>query len=154
MAGHRLGAALPTIDRCTWGRRRRASSRDLRTHLGDGRTGSSTVRRSFAALLHDSLDLTAQPRNPHKPERPANYGLAPPGDQRLTKWMRDRLTLAVWPKALGIDLADVERALLESWLPALNLQGVNTLWSAQLSAARKAMAGEARRWARERGFAI
>src|SRR5579859_3831532 len=27
------------------------ASRDLKTHFGDGRTGQSTVRRSFAALL-------------------------------------------------------------------------------------------------------
>jgi GIY-YIG catalytic domain-containing protein len=38
-------------------------ARDLRTHFGSGRTGSSTLRRSFAALLAQRLDLHAQPRN-------------------------------------------------------------------------------------------
>jgi hypothetical protein len=57
--------------------------RDLRTHFGDGRTGSSTVRRSFAALLREPLRLAAQPRNPEKPERFANYGLPPESDARL-----------------------------------------------------------------------
>jgi hypothetical protein len=42
-------------------------SRDLKTHFGSGRTGSSTVRRSFAALLRGTLDLcvaTAQSGQP------------------------------------------------------------------------------------------
>lgn len=60
-------------------------SRDLQTHFATGRTGSSTVRRSFAALLRDSLDLRGQPRNLAKPERFANFGLAQPDDQRLTE---------------------------------------------------------------------
>ena len=77
-------------------------TRDLKTHFGSGRTGSSTVRRSFAALLRDTLDLHAQPRNPAKPERFANYGLVPPGDETLTGWMRQRLTLAVWPGTAGV----------------------------------------------------
>jgi len=37
-------------------------ARDLKTHFGDGRTGQSTVRRSFAALLHDTLGLRGVPR--------------------------------------------------------------------------------------------
>src|SRR5436190_432225 len=42
-------------------------TRDLRTHFGDGRTGQSTLRRSLAALLHDTLHLSGMPRNPDKP---------------------------------------------------------------------------------------
>ncbi|MGH2864053.1 MAG: GIY-YIG nuclease family protein, partial [Solirubrobacteraceae bacterium] len=34
-------------------------TRDVKTHFGDGRTGSSTVRRSIAALLASTLDLRA-----------------------------------------------------------------------------------------------
>src|SRR5947209_1835678 len=63
-------------------------TRDLRAHFGDGRTGSSTLRRSFAALLSDQLKLSAQPRNPANPERPANYGLPPAHDVWLTEWMQ------------------------------------------------------------------
>ena len=64
-------------------------SRDIRTHFATGRTGSSTVRRSFAALLRDPLRLRGVPRNMARPERPANFGLAAEGDERLTAWMRD-----------------------------------------------------------------
>lgn len=123
------------------------ASRDLKTHFGSGRTGSSTVRRSFAALLRERLDLHAQPRNPSKPERFANYGLPLDGDQRLTHWMGEHLRLAVWPKPSGVVLVDVERALLVTWQPPLNLKDVHTPWSDHLSAARKVMAAEARGWA-------
>ena len=66
-------------------------SRDIRTHFATGRTGSSTVRRSFAALLRDPLRLRGVPRNMARPERPANFGLAAEGDERLTAWMREHV---------------------------------------------------------------
>jgi hypothetical protein len=123
-------------------------SRDLRTHFGDGRTGSSTVRRSFAALLHERLGLEGRPRSPAKPERFSNYGLTGAHDAALTRWMRERLQLAVWPKPRECrSLAMVELAVLERWKPPLNLKDVRTPWSAMVSAARAVMAEEARRWA-------
>ncbi|MCH8311278.1 MAG: hypothetical protein IIB17_12400 [Chloroflexi bacterium] len=39
-------------------------SRDVKTHLGDGKTGSSTVRRSLGAILRQELNLEPVPRNP------------------------------------------------------------------------------------------
>lgn len=127
-------------------------ARDLATHFGDGRTGSSTVRRSFAALLRGPLRVTAQPRNPKRPERFANYGLAPEHDVSLTSWMRERLELAVWPKPAECELAlaQIEREILIQLLPPLNLKDVRTPWSVQVKAARAAMADEARQWARSR----
>jgi len=47
-------------------------ARDIRTHFASGRTGSSTLLRSFAALLRDSLGLRGVPRNLNNPERPTN----------------------------------------------------------------------------------
>jgi hypothetical protein len=84
----------------------------------------------------------------------SGYGLAPDSDERLTSWMRERLTLAVWRGPTGIRLADVERALLVHWQPPLNLTHVKTPWTGQLSAARRRMADEARAWARDRGFEV
>ena len=52
-------------------------TREIKTHFGDGRTGSSTVRRSFAALLAHTLDLQGLPRNSAKPGYFSNYGLSP-----------------------------------------------------------------------------
>lgn len=123
-------------------------SRDVDTHFGNGRTGSSTVRRSFAALLRVQLGLEGRPRNSAKPERFANYGIAPEHDERLTGWMRARLALAVWPKpdkctlALGV----IEQAILELLEPPLNIKGVVTSWTAEVGAARKVMADQARSW--------
>jgi len=73
-----LGLGDPPDERPLYVGKAEASlvARDLATHFGDGRTGSSTVRRSFAALLREPLRLTARPRNPERPERFANYGLA------------------------------------------------------------------------------
>jgi hypothetical protein len=121
-------------------------SRDLDTHFGGGRTGSSTVRRPFAALLHDALGLRGMPRNPAKPGYFANYGLSPNHDAELTAWMRGRLTLATWakPDDCDVTLAAIERALLAPLEPPLNLQHVTTPWTAQVKAARKVMAAEAR----------
>ena len=127
-------------------------TRDLSTHFGNGRTGSSTVRRSFAALLREPLRLAALPRNPKRPERFANYGLSGEHDQRLTAWMRTKLGLAVWPKPDDCEFAllQVEVALLAHLLPPLNLKDVTTPWTTQLKTARAAMASEARTWAERR----
>jgi GIY-YIG catalytic domain-containing protein len=51
--------------------------RDLGTHFSTGKTGSSTLRRSLAALLRDALDLRAVPHDPEKPGYFANFGLEP-----------------------------------------------------------------------------
>lgn len=127
-------------------------SRDLNGHFATNpnfkpRTGSSTVRRSFAALLRESLDLHAVPRNRAKPERFANYGLADGGDARLNEWMHSRLTLAVWPAATGMTIAlgDVETAVIVRFTPPINLDK-NPGKLARLSGARAKMAAEAAAW--------
>lgn len=122
-------------------------SRDLGTHFRNGRTGSSTVRRSFAALLRELLELSACPRNPRKAERFANYGLPPEHDERLTTWMRENLELGVWPKPERCDLGQIEVLLLARFQPPLNLQNLTTPWTSDLKAARAVMANEARAWA-------
>ncbi len=125
-------------------------ARDLRTHFETGRTGSSTLRRSCAALLARQLGLHAQPRNPKRPERYANYALPPRDDARLTGWMRAKLRLAVWSKQGHVALAEVEQQILVELLPPLNLTGVRTPWTDQVKAARRALADEARAWAQGR----
>jgi hypothetical protein len=121
-------------------------ARDLDYHFGDGRTGSSTVRRSFAALLREQLMLSAIPRNPTKPGHFANYGLAPTDDAKLTAWMRRHLQIAVWPWNGTRSLADIERAILQQLNPPLNIAGVRHDHRAALQAARKIMADQARAW--------
>lgn len=121
-------------------------ARDVDTHFGNGRTGSSTVRRSFAALLREQLSLSAMPRNPAKPGYFANYGLGPNDDAKLTAWMRERLDVAVWERSGNVPLEDTERAVLQHLNPPLNIAGVQHANRLSLQAARKVMADQARAW--------
>lgn len=147
-------ASRRTDGRSTSAREENLVTRDLKTHFGDGRTGHSTVRRSFAALLHDTLGLRGMPRNPTRPAYFSNYGLSADHDTALTSWMRDYLQLAFWPKPndSAFALGPVETALLVELLPPLNLKGVATPWTAQVKAARAVMAEEARAWAADRAL--
>lgn len=124
-------------------------SRELATHLAFGggstpTTGSSTLRRSFAALLRDKLDLRAVPRNKNKPAYFSMYSLEPDADARLTAWMHQHLTIAIWEKPTApLALMEIERRVLRAWEPPLNLADVpNPL--RMLRDARAAMAAEAR----------
>jgi hypothetical protein len=129
------------------------AGRDVGTHFGFGAesrgtsvTGGSTLRRSLAALLHDSHGFRGVPRNPSKPSRFSNYGLAPRQDSELSQWMRERLLLACWakPEDCTEPLAVVEGAVLRRLLPPLNLANVVTPWNPQIAAARRVLAAEAR----------
>lgn len=122
-------------------------SRDLRTHFASGRTGQSTVRRSFAALLRESLHLRGMPRNPEKPGHFANFGLSPENDARLTSWMWSNLSLAVWPTTGALPLRDIESDVVKRLDPPLNIEYLPRNSRTELSSARRAMADEARQWA-------
>jgi hypothetical protein len=145
-----LGLGAPPDERPLYVGKAESSlrDRDIRTHFGDGRTGSSTLRRSFAALLRAPLDLHAQPRNIAKPERFSNYGLPAEDDKRLTAWMRMNLHLAVWTTAdAAVQLGNIEVQLLNEWFPPLNLKDCKTPWLSTIKAARAEMATGARKWA-------
>ncbi|MGI8757071.1 MAG: GIY-YIG nuclease family protein [Acidimicrobiales bacterium] len=122
-------------------------TRDVKTHFGTGRTGSSTVRRTIGALLADQLDLVAQPRNPAKPGYFSNYGFELAGDARLTEWMLDHLKLATWVPPSEVVLDEIETEVVQTLGPPLNVAKVRTPWGSAVSAARKRQAAAARRWA-------
>ncbi len=63
---------------------RSLNGRDVGTHFAAGKTGSSTVRRSLAALLLNELGLVAVPRNLAKPGGSANFGLDAASEVRLS----------------------------------------------------------------------
>jgi hypothetical protein len=143
-----LGLGSPPDDRPLYVGKSESSlaARDVRTHFAAGRTGSSTLRRTLAALLVDRLDLVACPRNPAKPGHFSNFGLEPEGDERLSRWMAEHLWLAVWPSPAGIVLNDVETAVLQRLIPPLNLSKVATPWKPMISSARRRMAAGAASW--------
>ncbi|TFC90075.1 hypothetical protein E3T24_00025 [Cryobacterium sp. TmT2-59] len=108
-------------------------------------TGSSTVRRSFAALLRTELHLQAQARNPLKPADFASYGLVGNGDLDLTVWMAQNLELAIWekPEIPGFALKDIETQVIQHWDPPINIHKAPTS-RRQLKALRALLAREAR----------
>lgn len=121
------------------------NGRDVVTHFATGKTGSSTVRRSLAALLSNELDLVPVPRNLAKPDGSANFALEQAGDVRLSDWMEQRLFLATWVKPDGVFLDDVETAVVRRLRPPLNLDKVGEPRE-RLRSARKRMADIARAW--------
>ncbi len=122
------------------------ATRDVRTHFTSGKTGSSTLRRSLAALLRQRLDLHACPRNLNKPDGSANYALERDSDDRLTDWMIRNLSLAVWTSSESAVLDDLETAVLAKVRPPLNLMKVSTQWTNDIRRARGVLAVEARAW--------
>lgn len=141
-----LGAEIPGLPLYVGKAEDSLASRDLGTHFGDGRTGWSTVRRSFAALLRDSLQLSGIPRTLAKPDRFSNFGLSPEDDTRLTAWMRTNLEIAVWLFDFSRPLIDVERDVLRHLNPPINILGVNHKWKSRVQAERAVMANQARAW--------
>jgi hypothetical protein len=83
-------------------------SRLLSNHAG-GNTGSSTLRRSLAALLTDSQRFRTR--------WTSRTVLLPEDEQRLSAWMRDRLSLT-W--AVHRAPWEVEAAVIERLEPPLN----------------------------------
>ena len=138
----RLGLGSPPNRRPLYLGKAEASlvARDLNTHFATGRTGRSSPRRSFVALLSaaGALNLVAIPRRPSDPEpgKFTHYALEATGDEQLTEWMRSHLRIAVWPAPQGTVLKPVEAAVIGQWLPPLNLTGVKTPWTTQVKAAR------------------
>lgn len=153
-----LGLGDPPDDRPLYVGKAEGSlvSRDLKTHFATGKTGQSSPRRSFAALLADQLGLAAMPRRPADPEpkKWTHYALEEDGDNSLTAWRRANLQLAVWVQSTDLPLATLEGEVMRKWLPPLNLTGVTTSWTAQIRTARSRLAAEAKDWARNRGFTV
>jgi hypothetical protein len=133
------------------------AGRDVTSHFGftgerraTSVTGASTLRRSLAALLHETRGFfRAIPRNPSNASHYANYGLSREDDDLLSDWMRKNLRLACWPKPESIPvegLRVIERELARLLLPPLNIAGAWTPWQWQVKAARSVLADEARQW--------
>jgi hypothetical protein len=123
--------------------------REVNTHFDAGKgttskTGSSTVRRSFAALLAPSLGLRAIPRNVEKPGYFSNYSLRAEDDLRLTQWMHAHLQLSTWSydTSAAEPLGDIESLVIASLDPPLNIDKAPSTRS-HLKVARAALARKA-----------
>jgi hypothetical protein len=127
-------------------------TREFEDHFGVGRTGRSTLRRSFAALLRDDLDLEPVPRgqNPlDRTTRATMYALRPRADERLSSWMRENLTLALWPSSQStiVALRQFEKDVIAQLKPPLCIDGKwkPNHWHAEvIEPARRAMTSTVR----------
>lgn len=97
------------------------------THFATGKTGHSTVRRTFGALL----ELSAIPR-PAPGDRPtrrqqmtatANFALSAADERRLTQWMLAHLEMRVYPISTA-PLKDLEREVGGRLKPPLDQERV------------------------------
>lgn len=114
--------------------------RDVRGHFHSGRTESSTLRRSLAALLFDELDLALVPRSPGS--RTVKFALTPDAEDRLTAWMKEHLTVST----VAVDAGDVHAVageVVDELEPPLNLKGVAHPWEALIEKRRR-LTAEAR----------
>ena len=118
-----------------------------REHFHTGRTQKSTVRRTLTALLRSRLELYPVPGYGHKP---STYSLLERDDERLTRWMSERLTVAIHPVFKFEGLPNLEKAVVEALKPPLNGDGVSHHWRAMVQRARAETAEEARRSAEKR----
>jgi hypothetical protein len=112
-------ASRRTSDRFTSARPRgpwpRATSR-VTSGLGkrgvQSPTGSSTRRRSLAALLASTCGYRGIPRKPAKPGYFSNFGLSEAHDEELSAWMKKQLSLALWPHDVVAELDMIETQVL------------------------------------------
>lgn len=128
---------------------RSLSSRDVGTHFGfavgggSSITGSSTLRRSLAALLRTPLGFRGRYRNSARPGKPANFGLSHEQDRELSIWMRQNLLATYWEMpSVAIALKDVEKSVLARLQPPLNIQHVEHEWKTLVKQSRAVMAAD------------
>ena len=70
------------------------NSRDYKTHFSNGKSGSSTVRRSLGALLKKELNLTAIPRSQKRTKQDMyNFKFKDDDEIKLTNWMNENLLI-------------------------------------------------------------
>lgn len=98
--------------------------RDAKTHFTSGKTGSSTVRRSFGALLRERKNLTPIPRNnsDYKRGRLSHYKFDPVSEDSITQWMTQNLGLSFYeyPESRQ-NIEELETQIISHLVPILNL---------------------------------
>lgn len=103
-----------------------------KNHIG-GNLRSSTFRYTISAILRERLNL-----------RLAGSGkLMEEDNQRVSRWIKDHLRVAIVPWEDRDSLGGVEQAVLKKLDPPLNLNGLPaTAYRQRLSELRGAIAGE------------
>ena len=124
------------------------AERALEHHLNSDSTGFSTVRRTIGAMMKSEFQLRAIPRR----SGPANsnfvnYKFFPAGENLLTRWMQENIEIGFCPIFELDDCKIIEKELIKTFHPALNLTGWKNTYRPRIELLRKACADEARNYA-------
>jgi len=115
--------------------------RDADTHFASGKTGSSTVRKSFGSLLREELGLKPIPRGQADINvgRTAAFKFNDESEAILTNWMKNNLGLSFFEyNKEGKEISKLEEALIRQVIPVINIdKNPNSLYIRDLKSARK-----------------
>jgi hypothetical protein len=124
--------------------------RDADTHFATGKTGSSTVRKSFGSLLIDTLKLKPEPRSQSDIDagRTFHFKFDHSSEERLTSWMKENLGLSFYEYKGNVkDIELLETRLIQEVVPVINIDKnhnnpyLHTLKKARKEAASRAYSG-------------
>lgn len=104
------------------------ASRDRDTHYAAGKTGSSTLRRSFGAMLRSALKLNPIPRGQADIDklRTSHFKFDQKSEEKLSEWMRNNLALSFYEFTKGnVELDELESFLVKQIQPILNIDRKN-----------------------------
>ena len=119
------------------------SSREYEDHFQSGSSGFSTLRRSFGAILKNTLSLIAIPRGTGNADSNyACYRFTDEGERKLTEWMRNSLEVAILP--IDTEHEKIEKELIKKYIPILCIKGCQSPYKEELKVLRKKCADEAR----------
>lgn len=118
-----------------------------RDHFSHPHSGTSSPRRTLGALLKDQLNLVPQPRGGENDRnRFRNYRFSDQGELSLSKWMSQALLIN--RLKLEIDVRSIEKRVIASLEPPLNLTDWPNPQRAAVKHLRSICAEEAKRTAR------
>jgi hypothetical protein len=103
-------------------------ARDADTHFTSGKTGSSTIRRTFGSFLMTSLKLIPIPRGVADIEqgRLTHFKFDNDSENRLTEWMKMNLGLAFYAYPYSRrEIDELETQLIQKLVPVLNIDRKN-----------------------------
>ncbi len=121
--------------------------RNANTHFKSGKTGSSTVRKSFGSILKSKLSLIPVPRNDsdYLKGRLSHFKFDKESENQITEWMKSNLSISFYeyPKSKQ-EIDALETEIIHLLTPKLNIdKNPNNPFKSKLQSLRKECAKEA-----------
>lgn len=102
--------------------------RDAKTHFKSGKTGSSTLRKTFGSLLRIKHKLKPIPRNNSDflKKRLSHFKFDDKSERIITEWMQNNLALSFFEYSKGkSEIEKLETSLIQKLIPILNIDYKN-----------------------------